>query len=428
MATILLIDHDTPTRLALQTALQEQGYQVTTTDDRKSALEVVAQLQPHLVIGYGISPQIDSLAIFQQIKNQTNLVQPFCLLIAESEQVKLQLHCLDHAVDDFLVTPLDLNEVLLRIRWGLRTQSLTEKVSDHHQQLTQTVLELERAKEQLIQSEKFSSLGQMVSGITHEINNPVSFVKGNVTHIAGYTQDLMDLIEMYAEDYPEPSEAIQEQIEEMDLEFVREDLPQVIDSLKNGTERIQKLVQSLRNFYKVDDSESKPVDIHSGLDDILEILQAKLKGKAGRQIQVVKEYGKLPKVECYPGQLNQVFMNLLNNAIDALEDRRMDNSLPEPTIWIKTEVIPRETSPDSATSGAVIIRIQDNGIGIPDPIKDKIFQPFFTTKSRSSGTGFGLSICQEIVVKIHGGKLKCVSPAGEGTEFTVEIPLTELGD
>lgn len=382
---------------------------------------MVARLQPHLVIGYGISSQIDSLAIFQQIKHQTNLVQPFCLLIAESEQVKPQLHSLDHAVDDFLATPLDLNEVLLRIRWGLRTQSLTEKVSE-------TVLELERAKDQLIQSEKFSSLGQMVSGITHEINNPVSFVKGNVTHIAGYTQDLMDLIEMYAEDYPEPSEAIQAQIEEMDLEFVREDLPQVIDSLKNGTERIQKLVQSLRNFYQVDDSEYKWVDIHSGLDDILEILQAKLKGKAGRQIQVLKEYGQLPQVECYPGQLNQVFMNLLNNAIDALEDRRMDNSSSEPTIWIQTEAIPPETSPDSATSGAVIIRIQDNGIGIPDPIKDKIFQPFFTTKSKGSGTGFGLSICQEIVVKIHGGKLKCVSPAGEGTEFTVEIPLTELGD
>ncbi len=428
MATILLIDHDTPTRLTLQTALQEQGYRVITADDGQSGLERADQLQPHLVICHGISLQIDSLAIFKQIKNPANLTPPFCLLITEFEQVKSQLHSLDQAVDDFLVTPLNLSEALLRIRWGLRTQSLTQKLAEHDQKLTHTMSELERAKDQLIQSEKFSSLGQMVSGIAHEINNPVSFVKGNVTHIAGYTQDLIDLTELYAQDYPEPSEAIQEQIEEMDLDFVREDLPQVIESLKSGTGRIEKLVQSLRNFYNVDDSEYQSMDIHASLDDILQILQGQLKGKKGRHIQVIKEYGELPKVECYSGKLNQVFMNLLNNAIEALEKRCMENSGPQPTIWINTELIPAQTSPDSATPGAIVIRIRDNGIGIPDPIKEEIFEPFFTTKPRGSGTGFGLSICQEIVVKVHGGKLKCLSPAGEGTEFSVEIPLTESGD
>ncbi|MEB3279904.1 MAG: ATP-binding protein [Lyngbya sp.] len=425
MAIILIFDEDVQSQTTLQNILQKQGYEVATADSIQSALTLADSLHPHLIIYSWVSEKIDALSTIKTLKNHPHLASAFYLLLTQPELLDSQFSLLETHIDDWVFYPLDVDELNRRVSRGLKQhQTSSEQVNSNSPQLQQVLDELEFAQKRLVYSEKFSTLGQMLSGITHEINNPVSVVKGNVSHVSEYTQDLIDLIELYGEEYPEPSPAIEERIEEIDLEFLLEDLPQVIESMKNGAERIRQLVESLRNIYRVDDSEEKVVDIHQVIDDIVLILQAKLKGKKGRAINLVKDYGKLPELKCYPGQLNQVFMNLLNNAIDALEDKRLETSEDEPTIWIKTEVVSGENSPNSKTKQAVI-RIKDNGTGISEEIKNHIFEPFFTTKPLESGTGFGLNICHQIVVETHQGQLECVSQPGEGTELIVSLPLTQ---
>ncbi|WP_413167660.1 ATP-binding protein [Capilliphycus salinus ALCB114379] len=424
MALILIFDEDVQSLGTLQEILQKQGYEVATADSIQSALTSADSLHPDLIIYSYISEQADGLSTIKSLKNHPHLASAFYLLLTQPQLLDSQFSLVETQIDDWVFYPIDVDELNRRVSRGLKhSKTSSEKVNSSSPQVQQILDELEFAQKRLIYSEKFSTLGQMISGITHEINNPVSVVKGNVSHVSEYAQDLMDLLELYGEEYPEPSPAIEERIEEIDLEFLLEDLPQVIESMKNGAERIRQLVESLRNIYRVDDSEEKAVDIHQVLDDIVLILQAKLKGKKGRAINLVKDYGKLPEVKCYPGQLNQVFMNLLNNAIDALEDKRLETSEDEPTIWIKTEVVSPENS-NTSTVEQVLIRIKDNGTGIPEDVQTHIFEPFFTTKPLESGTGFGLNICHQIVVETHQGQLECVSQPGEGTELIVSLPLT----
>jgi PAS domain S-box-containing protein len=304
-------------------------------------------------------------------------------------------------------------------------------------QLEQALLELQETQIQLIQTEKMSSLGQLVAGIAHEINNPVSFIYGNIPHATQYTQDLLHLVELYRRHYPNPVPEIQAEAEAIDLDFLSEDLPKLMDSMQIGAERIRQIVLSLRNFSRRDQAASERVDLHQGIDNTLLLLQHRLKAKAGHpEIQVIKEYGDLPLVECYAGQVNQVFMNILSNAIDALEEARStrqeeqetDSSLKlrdassceaalrsrSPMLRIRTELQDGNT---------VVMRIADNGTGIPPHVQQQIFDPFFTTKSVGQGTGLGLSISYQIVVEKHGGQLKCFSTPGEGTEFWIELPV-----
>jgi signal transduction histidine kinase len=295
------------------------------------------------------------------------------------------------------------------------------------QQLQRTLYELQQAQSQLIQSEKMSSLGQMVAGIAHEINNPVNFIYGNISHINQYTQDLLYLLELYQQEYPDPVPKIQAQQEEIDLDFLVDDLPKLLSSMQVGVDRIRQIVLSLRSFSRVDQAQMKPVDIHEGIDSTLLLLQNRLKPSGGNPgIQMIKEYGKLPLVECYAGQMNQVFMNILVNAIDALEEvsghgswvmgnQEESSNLPLPTIRICTEM---------GDGNQVVIRIADNGSGMTEAVRKQLFDPFFTTKEVGKGTGLGLSISYQIVVKKHGGVLKCFSQPGQGTEFWIEIPLT----
>ncbi|MEP6545701.1 ATP-binding protein [Microcoleus vaginatus GB1-A2] len=287
---------------------------------------------------------------------------------------------------------------------------LYSQTQDQVKLLNSALNELKKTQTHLVQNEKMSSLGQMVAGIAHEINNPVNFISANLPHTSKYTKDLLDLVSLYKQTFPEVPQEIADFAEEIELEFIEEDLPHILNSMKIGTERIRSIVLSLRNFSRLDESDKKLADIHEGMENTLLLLSNRLKNR----IYIVKKYGKVPSVECYPSQLNQVFMNLLSNAIDALnETDRLDK-----IITISTGVV-RENG-----GKFLKVAIADNGPGIPDSVKDKIYNPFFTTKPVGKGTGLGLAISYKIVVDGHGGSIKISQPPGGGTEFMVKIPIS----
>ncbi|WP_159783635.1 GAF domain-containing sensor histidine kinase [Sodalinema gerasimenkoae] len=291
---------------------------------------------------------------------------------------------------------------------GQRTQELRQK----NQDLQQTLQELQQTQTQLIQTEKMSSLGQMVAGIAHEINNPVTFISGNIAYAREYFKDLQDLIELIQQEYQPLKASVEEKIEEIELDFLYEDLKQMLASMENGSDRIRCIILGLRNFSRLDESVHKTADLHEGLDNTLLIIQHRL-SRSPRQepIKIQKTYGELPKITCYPSQLNQVFLNILNNAIDVLSSFE---SQPNPEIQIKTNV---------TNTNTITIRILDNGPGMSDAVRQKIFDPFFTTKPVGQGTGLGLSISYQIITEQHRGKLECYSQPGEGSEFMIEIPV-----
>jgi urea ABC transporter urea binding protein len=325
----------------------------------------------------------------------------------------------------------------LEARVELRTQELSQEIKERllvegelrrleqqarvkAEELAQTITELKQTQAQLVQTEKMSSLGQLVAGIAHEINNPVNFIYGNIDYAKQYALDLINLIALYQSDYPEPTAQISEEIEAIELDFLLADLPKTFDSMKIGAERIREIVLSLRNFSRLDEAEMKQANIHEGIDSTLMLLANRLKAKPEHAtIEVIKEYGDLPLVECYPGQLNQVFMNILTNAIDAIEDLIVatQDRQTNYAITIQTSA--------QLEHNAIEIRLKDNGPGMPKAICDSIFDPFYTTKPLGKGTGLGLSISYQIIVDKHRGSLRCDSSEGIGTEFTIVIPTRQ---
>jgi GAF domain-containing protein len=316
-----------------------------------------------------------------------------------------------------------ITQIANQLGVALQQAQLHNQTKQQAQKLAQALHDLKQTQTQLIQTEKMSSLGQLVAGIAHEINNPVNFIYGNINHVNDYAQDLLGILDLYLQNTPNPSPEISDRTLEIDLEFLMEDLPKTLSSMKVGIDRIRQIVLGLRNFSRLDEAEIKPVDIHEGIDSTLLILQHRLKAKPeSPAITLVKEYSELPLVECYAGPLNQVFMNVLSNAIDALEDYRESPSEPHSgQITIRTTLGKLEGNIKS-----VVIRIADNGLGIPEALKARICDPFFTTKPVGKGTGLGLSISYQIVVDKHGGVLKCDSQPGLGTEFWIEIPIKQI--
>ena len=307
-----------------------------------------------------------------------------------------------------------------------RTEELVQKnqqLEQAHSHLSDTLENLKQTQSQLVQVEKMSSLGQLVAGVAHEINNPVNFIHGNLSYIQDYAENLLNLVQLYQHHYPDPVPEIQVETEKIDLEFLQEDLTKILTSVKVGTDRICQIVLSLRTFSRMDEAEKKTVDLHEGIDSTLMILKSRLKRQGHYPpIALIKEYAELPPIECYSGQLNQVIMNILANALDALEERDEQQSAAElkqnpSRIIIRTE---------KAGTDQVAIRFIDNGPGIPEMVQKRLFDPFFTTKAVGKGTGLGLSISYQIVTEKHQGQISCLSTLGEGTEFRIQIPLKQI--
>jgi signal transduction histidine kinase len=297
----------------------------------------------------------------------------------------------------------------------IRVEERTQELKDKNNKIQETLQELQDTQIQLIHTEKMSGLGQLVGGVAHEINNPVTFIDGNITYAKQYTEDLLNLVELYQEHFPNPPVEIDSELEAIELDFLKEDIFKIYQSMQLGTSRIRDIVLSLRNFSRLGEADFKRVDIHEGINSTLMILQNRLKLKAdSKEIAIIKEYNQLPLVECYPSQLNQALVNILANAIDAIE-KEIDNNQNQinPQIRISTEL---------SDSNYAVIKISDNGCGMTEEVHSKIFDPFFTTKPVGDGTGLGLSITYKIISK-HNGKLSCNSELGKGAEFIIKIPV-----
>jgi len=313
----------------------------------------------------------------------------------------------------------ELQQVVQQLQQALSDRQAAElQLKQQAQSLEQALTKLQRTQSQLVQSEKMSSLGQLVAGIAHEINNPVSFIYGNVNHVEAYFHGLLSLIDHYQNDYPSPAPTITKAIAAMELDFLRGDVPRLLESMRRGTERIKKIVLSLRNFARMDESEYKAVDLHEGIESTLMILENRLNEQVHRPtINIIREYENLPLVECYAGQLNQVFINILLNAIDSFDEPKQDANLLEDQknfIRIITSVVDDQYA---------VIRFIDNGSGIAEADQKRLFDPFFTTKPVGKGTGMGLAIAYQTVTERHGGTLECISAVGQGSEFIIRIPL-----
>ena len=443
--TILVVD-DNPTNLdVLSETLTSVGFRVAFAVDGESAIQQVKYRPPELILLDVMMPGIDGFETCQRLKTDPTtkdvpVIFTTALVDAENKVKGLSLGAVD-----YITKPFQQEEVIARVRLHLQLCNLTKTLEEQNKRLkqeveqrkqaeadlNQTLRRLEQTQVQMIQSEKMSALGQLVAGVAHEINNPVNFIYGNLEHANEYIQDLLDLLDLHQQHCDCPGSEVEEKIREVEIDFIADDLPKLLTSMRTGAERIRQIVTSLRTFSRLDEAEMKPVDIHEGIDSTLMLLQSRLKAKPNRPaIEVIREYSDLPLVECYAGHLNQVFMNILTNAIDAIDEckkiQQAETVLPlsdvasnlkqSGRICINTQLL---------DSDHVTIQIADNGCGISEDVVPRLFDPFFTTKSVGKGVGLGLSISYQVIVEQHGGDLSCRSIPGQKTELLITIPIRQ---
>ncbi len=414
---ILIVD-DTPENIRfLSTMLADQGYQVRKALSGKMALTAAQVTTPDLILLDINMPQMNGYETCEQLKqNEATASVPVIFLSALNDVVD-KVKAFQVGGVDFISKPFQFEEVLVRIQTHLQIQVLQSQLYLKNSQLEKALESLKQMQAQLLRKEKLSGLGQLVAGVCHEINNPVSFIAGNLKPAHDSIQTLLELIDAYQKEYPEPSSAIKILVEEAELDFLVSDLQNMMRSMRTGVDRISSIVLALRIFSRLGESDIKPTDIHECLDSTLLLLHHRFAEKSTMpEIEIIKNYGDLPLVTCHSSEMNQVFLSLLTNAIDALQ-KKFSHSNPaqeNPMIQITTELnIPKH----------ILIRIKDNGIGISDEVEKHLFEPFFTTKPVGQGIGLGLATSYQIVVERHKGNLSYCANSG-ATEFIIEIPTT----
>ncbi len=424
-STILLVDDNLDHLCILTRLLKEKNYNLQVATQGDLALKCIEIHQPDLILLDVMMPEMDGYEVCRRLKSDSKTKEIPVIFISALDKPSDTIKAFECGAVDYIYKPFAVMEVLARVETQLKLKQYNQelkkeiesrkiaefKAQEKAQELEENLKQLKQAKSQLLQAEKMSGLGQFVAGVAHEINNPISFIYGNLSYARQYFQDVMTLLDLYRQYKDPPISQIQQLEAEIDLDFLIDDWEKLIDSMEIGAARIRDIVLSLRNFSRLGESGMKLADIEQGIDETLLILKHRYQGVSGRpEIKIIQNYSKIPKVKCYGNQLNQVFMNLISNAIDSFEGYPVKN----PVITIETEILPENW---------VTLRIIDNGCGIPEDIQDKIFDPFFTTKPIGKGTGLGLSISHQIITENHAGRIHCASYPSQGTKFVIEIPI-----
>ncbi|MBY5284095.1 hybrid sensor histidine kinase/response regulator [Aphanizomenon flos-aquae CCAP 1446/1C] len=414
---LVLIVDDTPSNLeVISDTLSDAGFDVAIAISGDRALQQVERYLPDLILLDVMMPGIDGFETCRRLKaNDRSCHIPIIFMTALSDS-ESKVKALELGAVDYIVKPFYEKEVLARVSTHLQLSHLTRTLSA---QVAQKAAELEASQLQLIQKEKMSALGNLVAGVAHEINNPIGAIVGNVDAVQDYIHDLLGIIDLYNRKFPQPDAEIEDELKAVDLDYIREDLPKLIRAMKDGGDRIISISQSLRIFSRADNNTKQSFNLHDGIDSTVLILRHRLKANEHRPaIEVVTDYGQIPEIVCFPGQINQVFMNILANAIDALEESNSGCSFAE------IQARPNRINIDTKVEGNwVKIAIIDNGLGMSEGVKTSIFDHLYTTKAVGKGTGLGLAIAKQIIEQTHAGKLSCYSVVDKGTEFVIHLPL-----
>jgi signal transduction histidine kinase len=403
VATLLIVEDDPIQALLLKHALEQEPYRTIFAADGPAALTMMRDDQPDLVLCDWIMPGMSGIEVCKKIKSNPDFASTIFILLTGKSSLEDQVFGLESGADDFLNKPVEKNQLLARIHAGLRQKQL-------YKELQATNKELKDAQAQLIQTKKMSSLSKVVAGIAHEINNPISFIHGNIGHAQDYFADILALVELFQQTYPDPPEEIVSFIEEIELEYIVEDMPQLLESMENGSARVRDIIKSLRTFAGLDESSMKSVSLLECIDNTLRLVDLQLKGNS---IQIVRKYSELPMIVCNLRDINQALMNIFANAIDAIKDKQQADPAFQGCIQIAT----MQPQPN-----LINISIMDNGNGVDADAFEKIFDPFFTTKEVGDGMGLGLSVAYRII-QDHQGQLFCNSYPQAGAEFVISLPV-----